>query len=417
MTASIRIAPDPRPRHPILLALEARLHAAPERQQRPGSVKRTAFRPALNTDTFDKEERQQQEAEAEGKVDKDDDGDDGQVQQVANGVAAVVTAKRIGDSHLFDKEDGSPRPAEQQRLLPSRDLSPELDYDETRSGSDGNSNNEPSNKADSDEDNGRLRPAKRRQRSSSYDGPMPKKRSRVTAVSSPKGRLPSPAPPALQVIDAEMLSDCYNLGRSPRDVLLTLVEVTFRPHSPHYCSFTAVVQDSCDGRGVSFSQFARLVENIGHIGKIDDFLIKPLEQHSFLLNGFSCYIASRLLSSGMTVSTVVETSPIRRDATHILLQHGKAVDVEAFTLHGDEPSSSDDDSDLSPSSDNGRYSSEDELGHSRMSKHSRWSDLDEQRLLAYKKEGKSWDWIFGRFPGRTQPAIRTRWNMVRPRDK
>ncbi|KAI9764343.1 MAG: hypothetical protein M1839_005960 [Geoglossum umbratile] len=291
--------------------------------------------------------------------------------------------------------------------------------------------------------------SKARRRSSSYDGPMPKKRkhhlqqrsthqrrprpksyrhspkshslyyqgSRVTAVSSPKGRLPSPAPPALQVIDAEMPSDCYNLGQSSRDVLPTLVEVTFRPHSPHYCSFTAVVQDSCDGRGVSFSQLARLVKDIGHIGKIDDFLIKPLQQNSFLLTGFSCYIASRLSSSGITVSTAAETSPIRRGATHILLQHGKAVDAEALASHGDKPSSSDDDSDLSPSSDNDGYSSEDELGRSRTSKHSRWSDLDEQRLLAYKKEGKSWDWIFGKFPGRTRPAISTRWNMVRPRDK
>jgi hypothetical protein len=143
--------------------------------------------------------------------------------------------------------------------------------------------------------------------------------SRVTATSSPEGRLPSPAPPALQVIDAEMPSDCYNLGRPSRDVLPVLVEVTFRPHSPHYCSFTAVVWDNCDEPGVSFSQLTRLVENTGHIGKIDDFLIKPLEQHSFLLTSFSCYIASRLLSSGMTVSTATETSPIRRDATHILL--------------------------------------------------------------------------------------------------
>ncbi|KAI9764341.1 MAG: hypothetical protein M1839_005958 [Geoglossum umbratile] len=69
-------------------------------------------RPALNTDAFDKGERQQQEAEAERKVDKDDDEDDGQVQQAANGVAAAVMAKRIGDNHLSDKEGGSPRPAE-----------------------------------------------------------------------------------------------------------------------------------------------------------------------------------------------------------------------------------------------------------------------------------------------------------------
>ena len=31
--------------------------------------------------------------------------------------------------------------------------------------------------------------------------------------------------------------------------------------------------------------------------------------------------------------------------------------------------------------------------------------------------GKPWDWIFKKFPGRTHPAIRTRWSMVRPRSE
>ncbi|PVH70199.1 hypothetical protein DL98DRAFT_598027 [Cadophora sp. DSE1049] len=41
--------------------------------------------------------------------------------------------------------------------------------------------------------------------------------------------------------------------------------------------------------------------------------------------------------------------------------------------------------------------------------------IDEQRLLAYKKERKSWKWIFRQFPGRTQPAVRTRLNIVQAR--
>jgi hypothetical protein len=98
------------------------------------------------------------------------------------------------------------------------------------------------------------------------------------------------------------------------------------------------------------------------------------------------------------------------------------MDAKALASHRDKLSSSDSDSglsdsSLSPSSDYGGYLTEDELSRLRTSKHSRWSDLDEQRLLAYKKEGKSWDWIFSKFPSRTRPAIRTRWNMVRPRDK
>jgi hypothetical protein len=62
-------------------------------------------------------------------------------------------------------------------------------------------------------------------------------------------------------------------------------------------------------------------------------------------------------------------------------------------------------------SDNGD-SSEAEQGRSSTSKQVRWTDLDERRLLAYKKEGKSWEWIFGKFLGRTRPTIRTRWTMV-----
>lgn len=75
-----------------------------------------------------------------------------------------------------------------------------------------------------------------------------------------------------------MSPDCYNLHRSSRAVLPTLTEVTFRPYSLYYCSFIAVIRDGYDGRGVSFSQVARLIESIGLIGKIDDFTIKPIEQ-------------------------------------------------------------------------------------------------------------------------------------------
>jgi hypothetical protein len=41
-----------------------------------------------------------------------------------------------------------------------------------------------------------------------------------------------------------------------------------------------------------------------------------------------------------------------------------------------------------------------------------WDPVDEQRLLAYKKEGKSWKWIFRQFSGKSHPAVRTRLNIV-----
>jgi hypothetical protein len=86
---------------------------------------------------------------------------------------------------------------------------------------------------------------------------------------------------------AVVKDDCSNLGGSSSDFLPTLIEATFRPQSQHCCSFTAVTREGCDGQGVSFSQLTQLIESISHVGKIDDFTIKPLQQHSFLLTGFS----------------------------------------------------------------------------------------------------------------------------------
>lgn len=64
--------------------------------------------------------------------------------------------------------------------------------------------------------------------------------------------------------------------------------------------------------------------------------------------------------------------------------------------------SSDEDGDLS------------EAGRSSSSRrnHRAWSELDKPRLLACKKEGKDWTWIFKRFPEMTQAAVHTRWSMI-----
>jgi len=74
-----------------------------------------------------------------------------------------------------------------------------------------------------------------------------------------------------------MSPDYYNLDQSSRAALPTLTKVTFRPHSPHYYSFTAVIRDGGAERGVSFGQLAQLIASIGHMGKISDFSIKPME--------------------------------------------------------------------------------------------------------------------------------------------
>jgi hypothetical protein len=98
------------------------------------------------------------------------------------------------------------------------------------------------------------------------------------------------------------------------------------------------------------------------------------------------------------VLTAAEANRVHGDATRSQLRCGRAVDAaEVVAPRGSEPSSSDDDG----------CSSEDEQRRSSTRKNIPWDPIDEQRLLVYKKEGKSWDWIFGKFEGRTKAAIRT----------
>jgi len=393
---------------------------------------------ALDTLLIDRgaREEQQQEGEQEKGEGNSEDEDEGPHQEM-NVVAPVVTAERAG---------GSPRPANRRQSLPNLDPSPEPSHNEAGSRCGRDSDDELNSSDSAGDDEKEPRPAKRKQPSSSHGGPARKKRrrplqqspprqrrplskphrqyprshsplnqrSRVATSSSAEGRLPSPAPSIQQSIDTTMPLNDSSLGRSSRATPPTLTEITFRPHSAYCYSFTAVVRDGCDGRGVSLAQVVQLIASTGHVGKIDDFTIKPMEQHSYLLSGFSRYTSS---------SITAEAGRDHVDATRTRSQDGKAVDAGAFISRGSEPLSSDvDESGLSDSDpelgsdgDSDGCSSEEELGRSGTRMNVPWDPIDEQRLLAYKKEGKSWKWIFCQFPGRTQPAVRTRLNIVQAR--
>jgi hypothetical protein len=104
--------------------------------------------------------------------------------------------------------------------------------------------------------------------------------------------------------EIEVSPDHCNLEHQYEATLPTLAEVTFRPHSPHRCSFTAVIRDGSTNQGVSFRQVVRLITSIGYSEKIDDFTIKPIEQNSCLLAGFSRYTSSQFSPSGGTVPTI-----------------------------------------------------------------------------------------------------------------
>jgi hypothetical protein len=73
------------------------------------------------------------------------------------------------------------------------------------------------------------------------------------------------------------------------------------------------------------------------------------------------------------------------------------------------------DCDPDSSSIDGGHSSEDEQRRSSTIKHSPWSDIDEKRLLAYKRTSLGSGSSPSSSPGLGPHLIRTRWNMVRPR--
>jgi hypothetical protein len=93
------------------------------------------------------------------------------------------------------------------------------------------------------------------------------------------------------------------------------------------------------------------------------------------------------------------------------------VQAEALASQGSEPASRDNDENGLSDSDPDVSREAEKQGGLSVRMNIPWDPVDEQRLVAWKKEGKPWDWIFKKFPDRTHPAIRTRWSMVRPRSE
>jgi hypothetical protein len=125
------------------------------------------------------------------------------------------------------------------------------------------------------------------------------------------------------------------------------------------------------------------------VGKINDFTIKPVKQYSYLLSGFSWHTLLRP-SFGIATLSTTAAGCNHFDTICTRPPDGKAVNTGPFISRKSEPSSSDPEL---GSNING-CSSEDEMGRSGMRMNVSWDPIDEQRLLAYKKEGKSWPWIF-----------------------
>ncbi|KAF8846737.1 hypothetical protein BDZ45DRAFT_755683 [Acephala macrosclerotiorum] len=187
-----------------------------------------------------------------------------------------------------------------------------------------------------------------------------------------------------------------------------LIEVTVHPHSTRYCSFVAMVWVIATDEEFLSASLVNLSRVLAKRGRLTTSISS---RYSFLLTGFSRHTLSRFSSNGTTILTAAEANRVHDDATRSQLWYSKAVNtVGAIAPRGSELFSSDHEAGLShsglnSSSNDGVCSSRDEQGRSSTSKHSRWDGIDEQRLLAYKKEDKSWGWIFKKFLGRTPAAV------------
>ena len=51
-------------------------------------------------------------------------------------------------------------------------------------------------------------------------------------------------------------------------------------------------------------------------------------------------------------------------------------------------------------------------GRATARKNRRWEPLEEQRLLAWRREKKPWKWIFDQFPDRTEATVCVRLHML-----
>lgn len=407
-------------------------------------------------DNSTSEEMLPQQQEEEENINSNDNG----LQQSDENTARVAPITEMGDElHLPASVIRRTSLAKRHRILPPRSPSLELSQEQATSNSDNCSDDDLSTtEAESDESDRRRHPTKRKRPSSSYVGPMQRKRGQHLQLGSTQQRticspqrhpacngnsqLPSPPHSSL---------DRGALSESSKHTRPLLTEVTFRPHSPDYYSFSAFIQDDRDEPEFTFGQFSKLIECVGHAGNTKDLTIKQLKQHLFLVTGFSRRTSSRPSQSGRTARSTTNACVVPLGARHTRVDKGGS--ASAFPSQRRETSSrivdygfgdgsSEDelgrsdtrkysqwsassrsdvdgfgDGDLNTGSDGDAYSSEDNVGRSDDRKYSEWSPLDKQRLSAYKKEGKSWEWIFSKFPGRTKGAVRTRWSTMQPKVK
>ncbi|KAF2435351.1 hypothetical protein EJ08DRAFT_720211 [Tothia fuscella] len=214
---------------------------------------------------------------------------------------------------------------------------------------------------------------------------------------------------------------------SSQGALPKVIEITLRPISARVLFLAATIQATGDSVAFSYSAPETLLCEVpGHTGKAEAVTIKPLPSSGLwimtgiLYNRVDLYDTSGLLGGN-------EIAPAPTNLTsHCCGLEGRARAVYALAGHAEAGEMERDgervsDSGFGASDDSDDDDDDSDAGHGRQyqtQRHSSartrrlWKELDEHRLLAYRRGKKSWGWIFRQFPDRTDGAVRVRVNML-----
>ena len=202
-------------------------------------------------------------------------------------------------------------------------------------------------------------------------------------------------------------------------------EITLRPISTGVVFLVATIQTASGMLKLSCSEPAELIERVlGYAGKVEDITLKPLA--SAALWQVTGFLHLRHICSDVPRPTPADDTysfDLRKRAralcSSVVVDAGVANDFQAegdgvlndghrhFHEGGCGDSGSDDEDDGG----DGYYDDRHE-GTAAGRSNRRWDPLEEQRLLAWRREKMSWKWIFEQFPNRSEGAVRVRWYML-----
>lgn len=183
-----------------------------------------------------------------------------------------------------------------------------------------------------------------------------------------------------------------------------MIEITICPVSMRVSSLSATIQTTGDAAAFSHSEPATLLsEVLGPVGKIEGVTLKPMSSSGLrMMTGFRrmdvcdtpCLVASSETRPA-PADDMCYTGSLEQRALCSSAANAKASETTVEEEVEQEESVSD-----------GGFGASDDgdgAGHAvhrgtrrflRARTRRPWKELDEQRLLAWKRENKSWGWIF-----------------------